>query len=148
MTPPALKLGSIASSSESVLPCTESTGNQVCSESQGMSVCNKPRKRKGNDQSDQTMQRRRSNPAVRLITVDSLHETRVFPTGSDSVVEVIPLPSDGSNTVLESRKPRRNRKGNLPVLDDVDEYSDEEFVPNPEGAKTKCKKSYEATRKF
>ena len=145
MTPPGLKMESIASSFESAVPCTESIDNQICNKSHGMSVCNNPKKRKGNDQS---VQRWRSNPVVHLITADALHESRVLPTTSDSVVKVIPLASDGSNTMLESRKPRRNRKGNLHVLDDVDEYSDEEFVPNSKAPKKECKKSYEATQKF
>ena len=98
----------------------------------------------------QNVQRRRSNPAVRLITADALQEIRVLPIASDSVVEVIPLASDGSNTMLESRKARRSQKGKgkLPVLDDVDDYSDEEFVSNSKAPKKECKKSYEATRKF
>jgi hypothetical protein len=147
MTPPSLKLGSIASSSESVIPCTESIDNQISSESQGMSICNNPRKYKINDQN---MQQRRSNPAIPLITSDALLETGVLPTTSNSVVEVIPLSSNGSNTTLESIKVPRSRKGKgkFPVLDDVDDYLDKEFVPNPEAPKKECKKSYEATRKF
>jgi hypothetical protein len=105
MTPPGLKLGSIASSSESVAPCTESIDNQISSESQGMSVCNNPMKQKS---SDQNVQRRRSNPAVRLITLDALLETGVLPTASNSIIEVIPLSSDGSNTTLECRKAPRS----------------------------------------
>jgi hypothetical protein len=70
-----------------------------------MSICNNPRKYKINDQN---MQQRRSNPAIPLITSDALLETGVLPTASNSIIEVIPLSSDGSNTTLECRKAPRS----------------------------------------
>ena len=69
---------------------------------------------------------------------------------SDSVVEIIALSSDGSASVqgLEIAESSRACKGKqkLPVIDEVDDQSDEDFVA---GAAEKVpKKNYDATRKF
>jgi hypothetical protein len=147
MTPSGLKSRLTALSSESVAPCTESIENQLSSQNQRMFVCNNHRKRKANVEN---VQRWRSNPAVCLIDSDALPDIGILPIAIDLVFEVIPLSSDGSTFTLESSKTPKSRKGKdkLPIIDNIDDYSDEYFVPNPEAPKKESKKLYEATRKF
>ena len=98
------------------------------------------------------MQHHRSNPAVVLLTTD----THVLPVStthvcSDSVVEIIALSSVESvatvNTIDATASATICKgKGKLPMIEEVDDYSDEEFVP--EKTTKLPKKNYDTTRKF
>ena len=149
ITPTMLHSGSIYSNtSVSNVPCTESL-DASCSQSRGMSVCQQSRKRKAAH--DHT-QRRRSNPAVELLDVD----TQVLPvsTGlvcSDSVVEIVALSLDGLVATIEivdaaAVATSRKGKGKLPLIEEIDEYSDEEFVLQKRAHLPK--KNSDTTRKF
>ena len=114
-----------------------------------MSVCQQSRKRKAAH--DHT-QRRRSNPAMVLLDVDTqvLHVS-TGPVCSASVVEIVALSSDGSAATVEivdaaTAATSCKGKGKLPLIEEIDEYSNEEFVPQ----KTThlSKKNYDTTRKF
>ena len=149
ITPTALHSGSIYSNtSMSNVPCTESL-DVSCSQSRGMSVCQQSRKRKAAH--DHT-QHRRSNPTVVLLDVDTqgLPES-TGPVYSASVVEIVALSSDGSAATVEivdvaTTATSRKGKGKLPLIEEIDEYSDEEFVPQKTAHLPK--KNYDATRKF
>jgi hypothetical protein len=145
MTTPSLTADPHASTSQSVAACSQS--NHTSSQSGGMSVCNKPRKWKVSDPN-----RRRSNPAVILLNPDDLVVPSVVPIidqPAESVVEVIALSSDGSTTsvAVEVVVLPCNRKGKskLPISDEIDDCSDEEFVPTKAPPKKKDKKSYESS---
>lgn len=112
-------------------------------------MCENPKKRKANQCKTK---RRRSNPAVALLnpnapTVDVLSA----PVGSDSVVEIIAVSSDGSSGTVQTVETveaatARKGKGKLAVVEELDDLSDDEFVPD---VKEKVpKKNYDATRKF
>ena len=155
LTPPTLPSGSCSSStSQSVSTCHESAFPACSSQAASHSVCEKPRKRKA---THALPQRRRSNPAVTLLQPDAEKSPMCTPVVSpESVHEVILLSSDGSvqtlpesATAAESLDDARVRKGKctLPVVEDVDDLSDDEFEPTLHGDKVP-KKNYDATRKF
>ena len=93
-------------------------------------------------------QRRRSNPAVALLPCDVTHAA---PNHVPVVCpQVITLSSDASTATAETADAitERARKGKsaLPVVHELDDMSDEEFVAEEKAARPK--RSYKATRKF
>ena len=151
LTPAALLSRSLPSSnSELNVACTKSIGNISCRDSGGMSICDNSRKKKA---TSEKTKRRRSNLTIALLNADGFattsHSTLLLQ--SDSIIEVIAHSSDGSTTIVESLESAeaaraRKEKGKLPIIEEVNDYSEDDFVADVKEKVTK--KNYDATRKF
>ena len=153
LTPTVVISGStFLNTSQSVSKTYESADLGCSSQGKRFSVCETLRKRKA---SHAPCQRPRSNPAVTLLNVDAdTVPLCTVPVSPGLGIEVIALSSDGSNETahstnsvetVEAAKVRKG-KGKLPIIEEVDDMSDDEFEPD---VKEKVpKKNYDATRKF
>ena len=150
ITPTALHSRSFHSNTYvSNVRCTVNLENASCSQSRNMFVCQQSQKRKA---APDRMQHRRSNPAMVLLTADThVLPVSTTPVCSDFVVEIVALSSKESvvivNTIdMPAGATICKDKGKLLVIEEVDDYSDEEFVP--EKIAKLPKKNYDTTRKF